>query len=602
MESLVREILETLRTQPALDAASLDKLVRKRAAQVEGGRSVIAKKYILPYYLDTKAHNKTLWEQWNVDADLETRFIETVQVKPRRTASGVATVTVITKPAPCSGSCVFCPNDVRMPKSYLHDEPACQRAERNWFDPFLQVSARLETLENMGHSVEKVELIVLGGTFSDYKRSYRLWFASELFRALNTTGEERARAVAQRRALYEHAAIPYEPQDCAEAAQQVQAAINEQRLTYNEAVRALYAESSLDLSQQPENDLSAELAHMQTINETCAHRCVGLVVETRPDAITPALLRELRLMGCTKLQLGVQSIDDGILAANGRNMNAATIARAFGLARLFGFKIHAHFMANLVGSNPQADKYDYANFVADPAFSPDEVKLYPCALVDATELARLYREGLWRPYTEDELLDVLTSDLLATPPYTRVSRMIRDISANDILAGNKKANLRQMVEARLDNTDEPVREIRYREIATNVIDLDTLRLDEVVYETVEATEYFLQWVTPENRIAGFCRLSLPRPESVEALGDEAPVRLGEAMIRELHVYGFATPLSTAGSSAQHHGLGRALLMRAKEIARSRGYRSLNVISAIGTRAYYRKYDFCQGLLYQNSEL
>ena len=185
MEQAILDILDAIRANGSLDAGALDRILRARSAQVRDGRKRIAKKHILPFYLQIKRDDPERWASWGVDEELERRFIACVRMKPRRSASGVATITVITKPHPCAGDCVYCPNDVRMPKSYLHDEPACQRAERNFFDPYLQVASRLSALERMGHATDKVELIVLGGSFTDYPTAYQTWFVCKLFCALN---------------------------------------------------------------------------------------------------------------------------------------------------------------------------------------------------------------------------------------------------------------------------------------------------------------------------------------------------------------------------------------------------------------------------------
>ena len=552
MDDVVRDILDALR-DGEVDAKGIDRIIRAHSKLAHDGRRVFAKKRILPHYLRVKAENGSTWRSWDVDDELDARFVRAMQMKPRRTASGVATITVITKPWPCANSCVYCPNDPRMPKSYLSDEPACQRAERNHFNPYLQVASRLRTLRQMGHDTGKVELIVLGGTWLDYPHDYRTWFIAELFRALNDDDNTREAALGADETCNPHAV-------------------------------------SRD-----------DLDKLHAANEQAGHRCVGLVVETRPDTITCETLRELRLLGCTKIQMGIQSVDNRILEMNGRRERTDTIRRAFEMTRLFGFKTHAHFMVNLLGATPESDKIDYQEFVRNPAYRPDEVKLYPCALVDGTKLVEHYRANAWRPYTEEELVDVLCADMLVTEPYTRVSRMIRDISAKDILVGNKKTNLRQIVDESLAPWAGQVREIRFREIATETVDLETLQLETIAYETTATDEFFLQWVTPEGKIAGFLRLSLP---SLEALSqyESLPIGPGEAMIREVHVYGFATSVDTQGASAQHHGLGRELVERACDIARDAGFTHMNVISAIGTREYYRRLGFEDNGLYQTKQL
>lgn len=702
MEEIILQILAALRRGETVDDRALVKLVHAAAKRFGGDKRAFAKRRLLPFYQRVRREEPERWASWDVTPELEAALVNVLRMKPRRSASGVATITVITKPWPCSGSCVFCPNDVRCPKSYLHNEPACARAEAACYDPYLQVSARLTALAQMGHATDKIELIVLGGTWSDYPEEYQTWFVTELFRALNDdaiageaanpmlrgfadepgcgsagvlklagapAAEDAVHAedpgchpvgqaapgvsvippgVRERRAQYvacglmpkaAPAAAPaaeagsWLPLDVLETTQR---AVDAGKLTYNQAVAHLYAGSSAWCQAAKwQRATLADLEREHARNERARHRVVGLVVETRPDAITPEALVHIRRLGATKIQMGVQSVDQRILDKNGRNTTVGQIEQAFSLLRLFGFKIHAHAMVNLLGATPQSDRADYRRFVTDPAFQPDEVKLYPCALIESARLRERYEAGEWVPYTEDELVGVLADDVLATPAFCRVSRMIRDFSSGDIMAGNKKPNLRQMVEERLARASAaggaPVREIRYREIATSEVDVDALTLDVVPYETRATSERFLQWVTPEGRIAGFLRLSLPhqplgtgdfgwslqddpsreRTAALEPLnpaphasptGIASIINPKEAMIREVHVYGMATRVGEDGAAAQHHGLGRRLIERACELAREAGYERINVISAVGTREYYRMLGFHDYGLYQQRSL
>lgn len=611
MEKTLHNILgEIRRTNAPLAPDALDRIIRARNREVAGPVRYVAKKKLLPFYQEAKEHRPEHWRTWGVSPAEEALLVRTLQVKPRRTASGVATVTVLTKPWPCSSACLYCPNDVRMPKSYLHDEPACQRAERNWFDPYLQVTARLRTLHQMGHVTDKVELIVLGGTWSDYPEAYQIWYMHELFRALNDMGCETAveRESETRRKQYRDAGIACERDDLANWAAEAQARVTAGDASYNETVRNLYAcGTHVDgngwvAAAQWQTATFPQLEALQRKNESTEHRCVGLVVETRPDAVTPKRLAMLRRLGCTKLQMGIQSLDERILAANHRGIGVDRMQQAFEFARIFGFKTHAHFMTNLLGATPESDAADYRRMVEHPAFKPDEVKLYPCALVDGTGLVAHWRDGSWRPYTEQELVNLLAEDVLVTPPFTRISRMIRDISAHDIMTGNKKVNLRQLVDLELAKRSEPVQEIRSREIAFGAAANDELSLSEIAYETTNTHEVFLQWVAPGNRIAGFLRLSMPNADYIDAHVTALPIDAGEAMIREVHVYGRVAGLHQGGENAQHRGLGRMLIERACDIARENGYTAINVISAIGTRGYYRKQGFTDNGLYQQRSL
>lgn len=611
MEKTLHNILgEIRRINAPLAPDALDRIIRARNREVAGPVRYVAKKKLLPFYQEEKEHRPEHWRTWGVSPAEEALLVRTLQVKPRRTASGVATVTVLTKPWPCSSACLYCPNDVRMPKSYLHDEPACQRAERNWFDPYLQVTARLRTLHQMGHVTDKVELIVLGGTWSDYPEAYQIWYMHELFRALNDMGCETAveRESETRRKQYRDAGIACERDDLANWAAEAQARVTAGDASYNETVRNLYAcgthadGNGWAAAAQWQTATFSQLEALQRENESAEHRCVGLVVETRPDAVTPNRLATLRRLGCTKLQMGIQSLDERILAANHRGIGVDRMQQAFELARIFGFKTHAHFMTNLLGATPESDAADYRRMVEHPAFKPDEIKLYPCALVDGTGLVAHWRDGSWRPYTEQELVNLLAEDVLVTPPFTRISRMIRDISAHDIMTGNKKVNLRQLVDLELAKRAQPVQEIRSREIAFGAAANDELSLSEVAYETTNTHEVFLQWVTPDNRIAGFLRLSMPNADYANAHATDLPINAGEAMIREVHVYGRVAGLHQGGENAQHRGLGRMLIERACDIARENGYTAINVISAIGTRGYYRKQGFADNGLYQQRRL
>ena len=669
MEELLLEIIDTLRNADAREASgaaksaadaacssrsaepapaaalspdALETIIRRHNRSIRDNAQHFSKKKVLDFYFTVKESEPERWRSWSIDNALERRLLATLRVKPRRTSSGVATITVITKPHACTSACLYCPNDVRMPKSYLADEPACQRAERTWFDPYLQVAARLRSLAHMGHVTDKVELIVLGGTWDDYPEHYRIWFIAELFRALNEGGSPEMQAsIEQRRAFYAECGISNDPDELATEVANVQERVTAGALAFNRAMDALYESNAgwQAAARMQTADLT-RIEELHACNETAAHRCVGLVIETRPDMVTCESLLLMRRLGCTKIQMGVQSLDDEVLRANRRGITVERIARAFALARLFGFKTHAHFMANLFSATPEGDVRGYVRLVGDAQFMPDEVKMYPCALIGSAALMDRYRNGTWRPYDEQTLVDVLARNVIATPSWTRISRMIRDFSSADIVDGNKKVNLREVVEAeaaqRALATNRPLREIRHREINARRAEEHELTMEELPYRTSTGQEVFLQWVTPDGAIAGFLRLSLPDAAAVcwaktqdhaaqqpIAPADETqptprnaepllggtptpcfPILPGEAMIREVHVYGAVAGIHQEGQAAQHRGLGRRLVERACEIARDAGYDRINVISAIGTREYYRKLGFASAHdgLYQQKTL
>jgi elongator complex protein 3 len=528
--------------------------------------------------------------------------IERLRRKPVRTSSGVTPVTVLTKPFPCPGECIFCPNDIRMPKSYLSDEPGAQRAEQNSFDPYLQTYTRLLSYHNTGHPTDKIEIIVLGGTWSFYPESYQIWFIKRIFDALHDFGKGINYMAKVEAALLDASQLHPERNTVNVVVEGVR-----MEQTYNQVVQSVYKDEmrrSRELAQavghgelprSPIDEFATweELEAVHLENENAACRSVGLVIETRPDHISEEAVLRVRRLGCTKVQIGFQSLNDHVLKVNKRGHNVQATRRAVKLLRQAGFKIHAHWMPNLYGSTPEMDIDDYRLMFDDPDFRPDELKVYPCSLIESAELMQRYQDGSWRPYTHDELLHVLTECFKLTPEYCRLTRVIRDIPSTDIVAGNQMTNFRQLVDNELEKRGETSGDIRAREVRFHQVTTDDLHLDEAWYTSSCSHEVFLQYITPERHIAGFLRLSLPtEPAITGELADSA-------MIREVHVYGQSLELGEASTGrAQHSGLGKQLIERAVEIARERRYKKLAVISAIGTREYYRKRGFEDGGLYQ----
>ena len=590
-------IIEEIRAADSLDAADLHRLVRKYP---KAGRGAFSKSEIIRGYRFFRES-----EGWEED---ESDFLARVRMKPVRTQSGVAPVTVLTKPYPCPGKCIFCPSDVRMPKSYLSREPGAQRAAQHDFDPYGQTLGRLIAYYNTGHDASKVELIILGGTWSFYPEPYQVWFVKRCFDAMNDFSDAR-RDVSLR---------PYDLKGAVsfdELGEEVNGRAPAR--TYNQVVSAYLSEKLNEVA--PEGGSSgkwldatehadwAELEAAQRINETAAARCVGLGVETRPDHLSGDEVVRIRRLGGTKVQIGYQSLSDEVLEANRRGHDVAATRRAMGLLRGAGFKLHAHWMPNLHGSSPERDVEDFRRVFGDSDFRPDELKIYPTSLIESAELMQVYEAGEWRPYTEAELLRVLCDCLLQVPEYCRVTRVIRDIPGDDIHAGNKTTNFREVAERELERQGLASRDIRAREIRGRQVAAADLHLDRLDYETSVGREVFLQMITPDRRIAGFCRLSLPSAEV--PIGEIA----ASAMIREVHVYGAVVGLederrrradgqpSGAGRS-QHLGLGTRLIDEAAEIAANAGFRGLAVISSVGTREYYRRLGFADGELYQHRDL
>jgi elongator complex protein 3 len=452
--------------------------------------------------------------------------LERIRMKPVRTLSGVTTVTVLTKPYPCPGKCIFCPSDARMPKSYLPDEPGARRGVEHNFDPYGQVSSRLQSLQAVGHPVDKVELLILGGSWCAYRRDYHEWYIRRCFDALNGVD-------------------------------------------------------------------SATLEEAQALNETAASRNVGLVIETRPTDITPEELAWLRKLGVTKVQMGAQSLDDRILELNQRGHTVAETRQAAALLRAAGFKIVLHWMPNLLGATPNSDRLDFTRLWDD--LCPDEIKIYPTQLLANAELFNVWARGEYLPYTTEQLISLIADIKPTIPRYCRVNRVVRDIPSDNVVEGNKRTSLRLDIQQELKHRGTSCQCIRCREVKNQAVEEAGLHQEDIVYPAGGGEEHFLSYVTPNDKLAGFLRLSLP--------GDGSPATGmsdldGAAIIREVHVFGQSLGVGTEkNGAAQHTGLGTELLQRAEVIAREKGFERLAVISAVGTRLYYLERGFERGELY-----
>jgi len=520
--ALAQTILEEIRR-------GTDALKALRSNPLPGGRGFLAKHALVAAYRE-----KVSLGEWEDDPVL----LAKIRMKPIRTLSGVTTITVLTKPHPCPGECIFCPSEEGLPQSYLSDEPGARRGVEHAFDPFTQVSSRLKALHEVGHPTDKIELLILGGSWTAYPASYREWYIRRCFEALN---------------------------------------------------------------QENPNDDTGEvsLADVQKTNSQARHRNVGLVVETRPDLITIENLVEMRRQGVTKMQLGIQSMDDRILQLNKRGHSAEEAEEAICLVRAAGYKVVVHWMPNLLGATPQSDRKDFARLWREGGVNPDEMKIYPCQLLRNAELYQYWERGEYRPYEEQELIDLLADIKPTVPRFCRINRVIRDIPSNHVVEGNRNTSLRQDVDQEMKKRGSSCQCIRCREIRKGKIDDRNLVLDDQVYKADWAEEHFLSYNTQDDNILGFLRLSLPSANHffpVEELQDAA-------IIREVHVYGQSVELGGESSgSVQHRGLGSSLIEKAAEIALSKGYRKLTVISAVGTREYYAARGFTLTDLYMVRDL
>ena len=343
---------------------------------------------------------------------------------------------------------------------------------------------------------------------------------------------------------------------------------------------------------------TAEKAEAQAINETATHRNVGLVIETRPDEITPIELTWLRQLGVTKVQMGAQSLDDRILALNQRGHIVAQTHAAVALLRTFGFKIVLHWMPNLLGATLESDRQDFVRLWQ--GLCPDEIKIYPTQLLAGTELYTRWQRGEYTPFTTEQLVQLIADIKPSIPEYCRVNRVIRDIPSTHVIEGNRRTSLRQDALAELARRGGSCRCVRCREVRGQAVAAEQLELQDLVYPAGYAEEHFLSFVTPSDQIAGYLRLSLPGPNSpATGLADLE----GAALVREVHVYGQSLAMGADQvGAAQHSGLGTALLQRAEEIARAVSYRKLAVIAAIGTSGYYASRGFTAGELYYVKKL
>ena len=441
-----------------------------------------------------------------------------------RSQSGVATVTVITEPYACPGRCVYCPTEARAPKSYLTNEPAVMRAVRNDYDPYRQVAARLDALHQTGHPVDKVELIVKGGTWSFYPDRYQDAFIRRCFDAANAFGRAEGHGAA---------------------------------MTPEEAQRR---------------------------NEAAACRLVGVTVETRPDYVTEEELRRLRRLGVTRVELGVQTLEEAVLERIVRDHGTAEVRGATQLLKDAGFKVAYHLMPNLPGATPASDLASARTVFEDPAYRPDTLKLYPCVVIESAELHAWWREGRYRPYDDETLVELLLRIKQLVPPWVRIERVIRDIPSTSIQAGCLTTNLREELHRRLQARGLRCRCIRCRQVRQETAGRFALTRRD--YEASGGTEVFLSFEEPEtDRLACLLRLRIPG-RGLPGL----PELRGAALVRELHTYGPHLPLVERREGAvQHQGFGRRLLAEAERLAgESFGLRRMAVIAGAGARAYYRK--------------
>lgn len=483
-------------------------------------------------------------------------LLQLIQKRGVRTMSGVAPVTVMTKPFPCPGKCVYCPTDIRMPKSYLPSQPAAQRGFRQRFDPYTQVFVRLKALKMTGHEVSKVELRVLGGTWSSYPKNYQTWFLKRCLMAMNDFQEQ----------------IDDKRTDKME------------NILKSENVHSVYGDEQVNkVVLKSLRKGRTAFAEMVKENETASVRCIGINVETRPDFIDKAEVRRLRNLGVTKVEIGVQTTDNRVQDLTLRGHDLQSVKDATQLLKDSGFKISYHMMPNLPGTTVALDKRMVRELFEDEGYQPDYLKIYPCVVVPKAALALDYRKGLYVPYDDATLEEVLLEEIKSVPEWCRIDRIARDIPATDIEAGFKMSNIRQVLEQRLRDMGTPCRDIRAREVMREKVRIEDIKLVKREYAASGGKELFLSYEdVKKDKLIALLRLRFPGKTFI-------PELKGAALIREVHVYGKQIAVGGAlAGQKQHVGWGTKLMADAEELAKKAGYKKMAVIAGIGTREYYKK--------------
>ncbi|NWU94314.1 ELP3 protein, partial [Upupa epops] len=461
-------------------------------------------------------------------------LVPKLKAKPIRTASGIAVVAVMCKPHRCphinftGNICVYCPggpdSDFEYStQSYTGYEPTSMRAIRARYDPYLQTRHRVEQLKQLGHSVDKVEFIVMGGTFMALPEDYRDFFIRNLHDALSG------------------------------------------HTSNNVAEAVRYSERSLT-------------------------KCVGITIETRPDYCLKRHLSDMLSYGCTRLEIGVQSVYEDVARDTNRGHTVKAVCESFHLAKDAGFKVVAHMMPDLPNMGLERDMDQFVEFFENPAFRPDGMKLYPTLVIRGTGLYELWKTGRYKSYPPSTLVDLVARILALVPPWTRVYRVQRDIPMPLVSSGVEHGNLRELALARMKDFGTQCRDVRTREVGIQEIhhkvrpyQIELVRRD---YVANGGWETFLSYEDPEQDIlVGLLRL---RKCSEESFRPE--LKGGVSIVRELHVYGSVVPVSSRDPSKfQHQGFGMLLMEEAERIAKEEhGSWKIAVISGVGTRNYYRK--------------
>ncbi len=472
----------------------------------------------------------------------EPQFIEHIHntlIKTNtRSVSGIVPLTLFTKGVACPFHCIYCPSEPSMPKSYLSDEPAVMRAIRNNFDPFRQIESRLIMFALSNHSIDKVEVIIKGGTFSFLPRRYRTFFIRKIFEGCNT-----------------------------------------------DTLKMLK-------SGKKSHKISPSLEDAQIQNETSTSRIIGINIETRPDYINKSEIHYLRKLGVTHVELGVQTLSDEIYTTIQRGHTTAAVIQATHLLKDAGFKIGYHLMLNLPGATPQSDSVLLEQTFKDERFQPDHLKLYPTTVTKFTKLAEWYKSGKYKPYSLNELIETIVAfKKNVVPAWVRIGRLTRDITTTMMDAQLFPPNLRQLIQEEMEKNALTCPCIRCREIQLGE-PKGEIRTHIITYSSAGGKEFFIEKRDDQEKCLGFIRLRLPSYLYDKKQHPLLPVLSDSAIIRELHVYGKSMEIGESNVKAtQHKGLGEELLQLAEEQVKKEGIKKLSIISGVGVRSYYRKFGY-----------
>lgn len=501
--------------------------------------------------------------------------IESVQkhliTKPTRSISGVAVVAIMTKPYKCPhGKCDYCPGGPAshfgdVPQSYTGEEPATLRAQRNDYDPYLQVFNRLEQYIVTGHVPDKVELIIMGGTFPSVSKVYQKNFVINSFKAMNDFSKlffkNNALNLKKFREFFE---LPGEVDD---------------------PKRAKHIKAKLKLLKARKTTLEKE----HKTNETAKIKCVGLTIETRPDYGRLDHGNFALELGATRLELGIESVSDKILEQVNRGHTIEDSTNSIQELKDIGFKLNFHYMPGLPGVSTKDDLKFMKQLFTDERFQPDMLKLYPAMVMKGTNTYKSWKKGKFKPLSTEQAGKLIAEFKRHVPTYCRIMRIQRDIPTKQTEDGVDRTNLRQYVEQLMKQKGTKCRCIRCREVGRAKY-IDKIEITVIEYPASGGKEFFIAAEDKKHDvILGFTRLRLPSTSLRKEITKDS------ALLRELHVYGTTAALNekTEGASAktQHKGYGKKLLQTAEKIAKQHGKNKLLVISGVGVREYYKKHGY-----------